>query len=283
MYEFLDENMSYDRLDEYQKHKADWLEETTRYLNKTKRTYWIHLNTKVHYIEDSKGKDLFDFDKQEIIKLVKYAPTNSLASKTALYTIIVRYMDWACEKGLNYVGNPCDTIDTKELFVINKLAFKKSYQTLQEFYEFISELECTDVDRAMFTLLRYGVKVDDVGTVKWEDIDRKNKVINIYKEETLLQLPIDSIFLMIIDKAKSCETRISGKRQINYLDFGYIVKAFEGVGWQHMSSDKVYNRAGEITRKNRISRISVPELIIQENMTYYLMFWIKKVKCLVQI
>ena len=51
MYEFLDEDMSYKRLNIYQKHKADWLEESgDRYASTTKRAYWIHLNTKALFV-----------------------------------------------------------------------------------------------------------------------------------------------------------------------------------------------------------------------------------------
>jgi integrase len=273
MYEFLDIDLKYDSLDEFQKNKADWLQEIKVYSDTTKRTYWLLLNGKVNPQEVIKGKDLYDWDKQEIMKLIKYTPTTKKATKIALYTAITRYMDWACEKGLNYVGNPCDTIDTSELFTINEVALKESYQTLQEFYDFILGLDCTDVDRMMFTLLRYGVSVTDVGTVKWEDVDRENKVLNIHKEDGIKQLPIDNMFILFVDKAKSCHTYVTNrnsKSEEDYLDFGYIVKPHASAIWQHMSDKEVYNKAGRISKTNKILRISVPEL--NSNRKYDLLF-----------
>jgi hypothetical protein len=124
MYEFLELGVKYDDLDKFQKFKADWLEDNNGYTNNTKQTYWGLINTKVHGYEVNKGKDLFDFDKQEIIKLVKYTPAKKPSTKTQLYSAIVKYMEWACGKGYNYVGNPCDTIDTKEMFTANELHTK---------------------------------------------------------------------------------------------------------------------------------------------------------------
>lgn len=260
MYEFLDEGIKYEDLNIFQKHKADWLEESNKYSKRTKRSYWINLNTKVNFMEVNKNKELYNWDKEEITQLIKNTATKKENSKTTLFSTISRYIDWAYKKGLNFVGNPCDSIDKRNLFDINELAIKESYQKLDKFFNFISGLECSDVDRAMLTLLRYGVSVEDVGNVKWDDIDREEKILNVYREDTILQLPIDNLFLMFIDKAKQCQTRMSNKREVEYLDYGYIVKSTIDVDWQHMPYIGVYNRVGQISRDNQIIRISIPEL-----------------------
>lgn len=259
MYDFIDMELKYETLDEFQKFKAKWLEESSYYSFNSKVTYWGILK-KAHKTEEVKGKDLFDFDKQEIIQLVKYLPTKSITTKQQLYTAIAKYMEWACDKGYNYVGNPCDTMTSSELFTVNELAFKERYKTLQEFYDFIYDLECSDVDRAMITLLRYGVKIDDVGKVRWEDIDRDNMTLNIHTDDNLLQLPIDNLFIERMDMARMCTTRILAKMEQSYVDCGYIVKTVDTSKWVIIPSGKVYNLISEISKKNQINRISVPDL-----------------------
>jgi hypothetical protein len=271
MYEFLDLNLRYDILDEFQKFKANWLEEADYYSYNSKVGYWRILNAKVHNIEVIKGKDLFDFDKQEIIQLVKYLPTKSVTTKQQLYTAIVKYMEWACLKGYNYVGNPCDTITPTELFTINEMAFKEQYIEIGDFVNFIYDLECSDVDRAMLTLLRYGVSIEDVGQVKWEDISADGKILRVKHENKDLELPIDGIFMMIMDKAKNCHYRKWSREKkntkmetetkiIGYRNSEYIVKPLENVEWDFMNGTTAYNRISVISKANKIQRISVPDL-----------------------
>lgn len=262
MYGFLDEDMTYESLNEYQKRKADWLEEMSyRYSETTQRTYWILLNTRVNFLELSKEKELYDWNKEEIIQTIKTTATTSETTKTILFSTISMYIAWACEKGFCHEGNPCEDIDTTGLFNINDEAKKQQYKTLQEFYEFIFGLNCSDVDRALLTLLRYGVPIYSVGSVKWEDVDRENKILNVYSEDKgELSLPIDNLFIMIIDKAKSCNEYSPGQKKVVYVDFGYIVKATPIVRWQQISAEDVYNKLGNLSKLNRINRISVPNL-----------------------
>lgn len=271
MYEFLDMNLKYDTLNEFQKFKANWLEEANYYSHSSKVNYWRLINGKVNKTEIIKGKDLFDFDKQEIIQLVKYLPTKSITTKQQLYTAIVKYMEWACEKGYNYVGNPCDTIVATELFTINEMVFKEQYIEISDFINFIYDLECSDVDRAMLTLLRYGVKIEEVGKVKWDDISADGKFLRIQRDERDLELPIDGIFMMMMDKAKNCHYRDLYKKKstmkedtkvkiVSYRNSEYIVKPLENVEWDYMDGTTIYNRISVISKANKIQRISVPDL-----------------------
>lgn len=272
MYEFLDNNIkSYDDLNEFQKFKANWLEESDYYSHSSKVNYWRLINGKVNKTEIIKGKDLFDFDKQEIIQLVKYLPTKSVTTKQQLYTAISKYMEWASLKGYNYVGNPCDTITPTELFTVNEMAFKEQYIEISDFINFIYDLDCSDVDRAMLTLLRYGVSIDDVGKVKWEDISADGKFLRVKHEKKDLELPIDGIFMMMMDKAKNCHYRDLYKKKstmkeetkvkiISYRNSEYIIKPLESVEWDYMDGSTAYNRISVISKANKIQRISVPDL-----------------------
>lgn len=288
MYDFLDEGIRYDDLNIYQKHKADWLEESKKYSKSTRRSYWINLNTKVNYLEVDKKKELYKWDKEEIIQLIKTAPTTKGSTKSILFSVVSMYIAWAYKKGFNFTGNPCDSIDTSKIFTVNELAFRESYIELQKFYDFIFDLNCTDVDRAMLTLLRYGVDVDDVGKVKWEDIDAEGKTLRVNhidedneEKNSILELPIDHWFMMIIEKAKACEYRPrqmktndkESKKEpqiVSYVDYGYIVKAPEFVEWNSMDGATVYNRVSVISKANGIQRISVPDL--NDSRKYDLLF-----------
>lgn len=277
MYDFLGMVLAYEELNEYQKHKADWLENIARYRQNTKKVYWVIFNSKVNMFEIKKNKDLYDFNKEEIIEVVRNSETKVITNKQILYTVIVRYMDWAYKEGIKVGENPCDSIDTKELFTIDELAFKESYRTLQEFYDFILGLNCSDVDRAMITLLRYGVKIDDVGKIKWEDVDRENKTLKInhmdeenFDNNYIIELPIDNLFIMMIDKAKTCDRYAPGQKLVEYVDYGYVIKATPTVKWKDIDKLSVYNRVGVISRNNKIQRISVSDLTT--NRKYDLLF-----------
>lgn len=274
MYKFLGIGLTYDDLNEYQKNKANWLENVDRYSDATKKAYWVNLNTKVADEEVSKNKDLYDWNKDEIIKLIKDMPTKSYATKTQVYTAIVRYMEWTYKEGNKEGENPCDSINTKELFAINEIVLHESYIELQKFYDFILELNCSDVDRAMLTLLRYGVKVDDVGKVKWEDVDRENKILKIIRNDKEIELPIDNLFIMIINQAKSCDRYAPGQKLVEYVDYGYVIKATPTVKWREIPAENVYNKVGMISRNNKIQRISVPDL--NDSRKYDLLFNILK-------
>ncbi|BCZ47607.1 hypothetical protein psyc5s11_36740 [Clostridium gelidum] len=263
MYEFLGRGLTYDELNEFQKRKADWIEKIDRYSENTRKVYWVVLNSKVTPLEIQENKDLYNWNKEEIISLIKDNTTNSKATKMNLYTIIVMYIKWAYQNGVKSGENPCDTIDTKALFTIDEAVLKESYQTLQEFYDFILGLNCSDVDRAMITLIRYGVSIDQVGTIKWEDIDKENKVLNVNREEKeSLQLPIDNLFIMMIDKAKMCDRYAPGQKMVEYVDYGYVIKASATVDWKVIPAINIYNKVGVISRNNKIMRISVSKLYI---------------------
>lgn len=250
MYEFLNKGLTYNTLNEYQKHKADCLEETDKYPQYTKETYWIHLNSRVNTIEIENNKDLYEWDKQEIIELITNASTKSPRTKLS---VISMYIEWACERGLAYI-NPCDSIDIKELTV------KESYQTLEKFYDFLHKLDCTDVDRAMITLLRYGVTVDNVGIIKWNDINEHDKILNITEKGNIMKLPIDDEFIMIINKAKLCMNKTSRNKDIDYYDNGYIVKKTSNVKWQHANARSIYSIINNLSIKSGIDRINVRDL-----------------------
>lgn len=99
-YEFLEKSIKYGELNIFQKHKADWLEESNKYAPATKKSHWINLNTKVNFMEIYKNRDLYDFSKEEIVELVKNIQTKSHNTKVVLFSTISRYMEWVYKKVL---------------------------------------------------------------------------------------------------------------------------------------------------------------------------------------
>lgn len=271
MYEFIHLGLKYEELDKFQRIKADWLEEKKDYSDNTKITYWKLIEGKIHRFEKEIGKDLYDFSKEEIIQLFKKNHRETQGIQQSLNAIVKKYIDWTYKTGIKTGRNPLDDITTKELFEVDELSFKEKYNKLEDFYTFISDLNCSDVDRAMLTLLRYGVNVEDVGKVKWDNVDTINKTLKVIQEDKKntyqLELPIDDKFIEIINKAKLCEYRVhrttvkKEPRMISYIDKGYIVKAPEIVEWSYMDNETVRNRIGVISQGNNIERIKVSDLI----------------------
>lgn len=222
-------------------------------------------------MEIYKNRDLYDFSKEEIVELVKNIQTKSHNTKVVLFSTISRYMEWVYKKGIKIGNNPCDTIVPTELFTVNELAFKEQYIEISDFINFVYDLDCSDVDRAMLTLLRYGVKIDDVGKVKWDDISADGKFLRIQHKNKDLELPIDGIFMMMMDKAKNCHYRDLYKKKstmkeeskvkiVSYRNSEYIVKPLENVEWDYMDGRTVYNRIQRISASNKNQIISVPDL-----------------------
>lgn len=279
MSEFLDK-LEVNKLDRFEKNKRNWLVEKENYYSETSIVaMWGNINSNCHIAELSKNKDLYDFSETEIKDIIKYAPTINVSTKRTLFTTISKYIEWACEKGLNYVGNPCDTIDINELLDVNMKAVEKSYQSLDEFYKFINGLKCSDIDRMLLVLLRYGVKLNYTPTIRWDDlvIDEKgNKILEVRTEsDYVLKLPVDDRFVSYVEKAKDCTkysvviTNVStkggeidkrGTSSTIYTDMGYMIKINSNQTGETVPTNTLRNRINLISSNNDIVRISIAQL-----------------------
>ena len=252
MYSFLDEKQTYETLDQRQKNKANWLEQSNYSVN-TKRSYWIALEN-IKYLEEAKDKDLYQFTKKEIEDLIKSKPTTRIGTKMTLFSIISMYINYCCERGLNPVGNPCDRIITSELFETNSVILEHNYLTLDKFYPMIDSLEISDIDKMLLTLLRYGVNPNSIGTVKWENVNREDLILSVEGEKgTQLYLPIDEEFIKRIDLAKSCE---GYGDKVSFIDLGYIIKTTKNCNWDTIEPKDIHNKINNFCRANKVSRIS---------------------------
>ena len=256
MYSFLDEKQTYETLDQRQKNKANWLEQSN-YSTNTKRSYWIALEN-IKYLEEAKDKDLYQFTKKEIEDLIKSKPTTRIGTKMTLFSIISMYINYCCERGLNPVGNPCDRIITSELFETNSVILEHNYLTLDKFYPMIDSLEISDIDKMLLTLLRYGVNPNSIGTVKWENVNREDLILSVEGEKgTQLYLPIDEEFIKRIDLAKSCE---GYGDKVSFIDLGYIIKTTKNCNWDTIEPKDIHNKINNFCRANKVPRISPNDL-----------------------
>lgn len=263
------ENLKTEDLNEYQNNKKIWLEESD-YSDSTNTNYWRMINSNIAFREKSEQKDLYDFTSSEIIDIINGITEKQ--QKASMFSIINSYMIWACERGFNYVGNPCDTIDIKDLLSIDVEMKKQSYQTLPEFYKFIDGLKCSDIDKMMLILLRYGVKLNLLPDIKDSDIDKEEMKLRVYTQKYVLNYPIDKKFLKWVKKS-SIVTEYGGfnsekinVRSVTYAESrtGYLLKNTIKNGKEpeneKVNINSLYSRLNAISINNKIVRINPGEL-----------------------
>lgn len=233
----------------YQKNKKKWLDDDVEngHINeKTKITYWRLLNTHILKLETWYMKDLMKFTSVEIINAIKSSVTNSPSTKRSLYAAINNYLSY-CVKIGEIFYNPCDTIDPVEidLFSVNKVALKKSYMPLKDFYKYINRLCADDVEKMVYVLIRYGVPVNDVPNVKWEDLNEEKMILTTTVKKKIIELPIDKAFVERVNLCKACSL---------YKDGEYIIKTVNG---EPSTVTRIY---GIIDRISKTSGVERPDI-----------------------
>ncbi|WP_252241575.1 hypothetical protein [Clostridium sp. ZBS18] len=255
MYEFLN-NISYTQLNKYQKNKATWLE-NEKYSKSTKLTYWILMNKNICPIEVQKSKDLRDFTDEEIQEVLNGSKSNNIKTITSLKSIIHSYI-----KGNDKNRTCCDITATTNV----------EYQSLNEFYNMIDNLKCSDVDKMLLVLARYGVSNIDVSNIQWNDVDKYNMVIKFGK----LNLPIDNKFLYYLDRAYNCNSYDYKTSTIEYIDYGYIIKVSNKSDKKQLNNNTISTRIHTTYKNNGIKRVSITNLNVYRQ--FDLLFDILKVK-----
>jgi hypothetical protein len=135
MYEFLSNNITYNGLNKYQQSKVNWLQNNKEYSEATKITYWALINNHICYIEKEKDKDLYYFTNEEIEDMLN--KNNNMKTTSILKSIISNYTN----KSLKNI----------------KLKSDIQYKMIDEFYKFVENLKCSDIDKMILVLARYGV------------------------------------------------------------------------------------------------------------------------------
>lgn len=268
-------------LNKFQTNKKVFLEDSN-YSENTKIKYWRVLSsTFVNLFEKTKDKDLYNFTKREIEDLINSNATTRRSSQTQMLTIVSRYIDWSIERGLLTTGiNPCHTIYYWEDIGNNNLLVKSSYTTIEEFSKFVDDLYCSDVDKLLLIMIRYGIKVKETKFIKHEQLDIDNMTLRVYSDSGVIDLPIDDLFLEYYNRAKKCDSfEVLGKegyKTTNYIDSGYMIKNTTRGKGDIVNDNSLRNRLYAISLNNNITRI--PVNVINRNRYYDLLFDIRNKK-----
>lgn len=285
-----EENKETVEISEYEENKITWIndDENNGYLSeRTKITYLGVMNTHILDVEKMYNKDLRLFTSVEIQNLVKSAITNSVSTKRTIFAAINNYMVYCVLRGfISY--NPCDVIDTTNLFKVNIKVHQKNYTTLDGFYEFLDNLDGSVIDKMMFLMCRYGINVNEMGTIRWDDIDLVNgKKIKVMRKDQVIWLDIDDRFIDYVKRCKNCKEKVvmaAGRRREGdsknvshkeYYDYGYIIKSTVE-GKEVVSPNSIYNSMAAICKINELSKIDVNLLSKARAYDYCLDLYAKK-------
>lgn len=233
------------------------MQDNVQYSETTKRTYWEIININFHDYEKERKRDLYDFGKDEIISVINSIIYTSIKTNISLISIVSSYINWAIEHEYKKGENPCRDIDKTEIMKNRAEIVKRKYITLREFFKLLNNLKCSDIDKMLLVLARYGVKSQSVGTIKWNQVDRDNMILNL---ENNAKLPIDDRFLTYLDRAYKCEMYDYKTSTLNYVDYGYILKVSDKTDSDKLGRDTIYTRVNAIFRNNGMQKISLTDL-----------------------
>lgn len=248
----------YPKKNRFWNNKINFIKEIDISDNSVIKYLYVLLNDTLVFAEKNKDKDLYDFSTSEIIDLVNNMfITTKINVKTQNFNIIKSYVEWAVNRGLLVTGiSPCDSITQNDLRVSEKL-LESNYQTLDEYYDWLKELECSDVDKATITLLRYGIKMKETLGLQFNDIDKVNKTITVKDcEKGIKLLPIDDRFCEVMDKCRTC----TEYKSITYVNDDFIVKQTYRSRGGKTNENSIRNRINTVSRNNNITRINPTNL-----------------------
>lgn len=259
---------NYKKLNRFYDNKINFIKERGyKEESSIKKYLYVILNENIAFAEKNKDKDLYDFSTSEIVDLINNTfITVKTGVKNQNLNIIKTYIDWAIERGLLVTGiNPCDSITDNDFKVSEKMA-KNYYQTLDEFYDWLKELKCSNVDKALITLVRYGVEIKETVKLQFKDINKEEKTIVIRNNNDVKFLPIDDRFIEVMEKSKYC----SEYDKTSYVqDNDYIVKQTRKGRSERPEINSIRNRFNIISVSNGIARIN--PTMLKDNREYDLL------------
>lgn len=264
---------NYKKLNRFYDNKINFIKERGyKEESSIKKYLYVILNENIALAEKNKDKDLYDFSTSEIVDLINNTfITVKTGVKNQNFNIIKTYIDWAIERGLLVTGiNPCDSITDNDFKISEKMA-KNYYQTLDEFYDWLKELKCSNVDKALITLVRYGVEIKETVKLQFKDINKEEKTIVIRNNNNVKFLPIDDRFIEVMEKSKYC----SEYDKTSYVqDNDYIVKQTRKGRSERPEINSIRNRFNIISVSNGIARIN--PTMLKDNRAYDLLLEIAK-------
>lgn len=220
----------------YEINKTNYLEDVYDNQNTLKNEYNTY-NACILYSEIAKEKDVSEFSSLEIKILVESVPTSSKVQQDRIFRFINQYCKYKVDKGAIPL-NPCDELDVNE-FTPNIAALKQKVIGLDKFWQMIRFMMASGAgyqDVMCIVLARYGItgKANyDMVHLRYEDIDKENKLATIYNEDGSVKtrVPIDDRLIEFIEKSKD-ETEVNSNYRAIYPMTGYVVRrsTFSGEG-----------------------------------------------------
>ena len=240
-------------LNKFSENKLIFIEDLM-FSNNTKERYWSILDSDlITTSENNKDKDLYEFTSEEIIEVVSALPTTKIRTQKQVLSVINRYINHAIERGWLSTGiNPCDVIKANDDIHSNKESLKRTYMNLDEFYNWIENLEASDVDIMLLVLLRYGCTMKEICNLVYDDVNIYDKKLNVNGKK----YPIDSMFINYVEKAYCCNEY----EDIIYQDSNYIIKPTKKTRSNKVNENSLRNKMTMIAEKNSIDRPSINAL-----------------------
>ena len=218
--------------------------------------------SRVYPLETSLERDLYTFSQYEIEDVIKNLSTVSIKTANTVFSIIKNYIQWTVDIGKNVRGeNPCNKIILSDIIRLNKNAIKELYMSREEFYDYIYGLEGSDVDKCAIMLLRYGITMNDLVELKWNDIDEEKLIIHTEK----IDYPIDELLIKCIHRSKECdeyklfEPKDNKNRSVKYIENEYVCKQTVSAktGMDKVSLHSLHTRVRKIFSNNGLQKINV--------------------------
>ena len=240
-------------LNKFSENKLIFIEDLM-FSNNTKERYWSILDSDlITTSENNKDKDLYEFTSEEIIEVVSALPTTKIRTQKQVLSVINRYINHAIERGWLSTGiNPCDIIKANDDIHSNKESLKRTYMNLDEFYNWIENIEASDVDIMLLVLLRYGCTMKEICNLVYDDVNVYDKTLNVNGKK----YPIDSMFVNYVEKAYCCNEY----EDIVYQDSNYIIKPTKKTRSNKVNENSLRNKMTMIADKNSIDRPSINAL-----------------------
>ena len=252
------------------------------YSNKnTQETYWKIFNNYVKVIEDSKNKDVFSFNNDEVKDLIISLPTTNLRAKKTISSLLYQYFKWAIERGFRNGTNPFIENNLNKYIKVSQRVALKKYHTLDEVFEFCNKVDFNAQELAPLVMARYGIIGEELNwmtSLKYEDIDRESKEVYIRDENNCLTtiIPVDDRFIEFIDEVSKVTelvvVPVDGRiRKHKYKDNGYILRSTRS--YEKLKFQTIYTIMNRIFKSVGKKRISFTEY--ETSRKFDLLFMIK--------
>lgn len=252
------------------------------YSNKnTQQTYWKIFNNYIKVIEDSKNKDVFSFNNEEVRDLIISLPTTNLRAKKTISSLLYQYFKWAIERGFRNGTNPFIESDLGQYIKISQRVAVKKYHTIDDIFELCNKVDFNAQELAPLVMARYGIVGEELSwmtSLKYEDINRELREVYIRddKGELVTIIPVDDRFIDFMDEVKKVEELviepIDGRiRKCKYKDNGYILRSTRSK--DKLKFQTIYTIMNRVFKSIGKKRISFTEC--EKNRKLDLLFMIK--------